>query len=459
MNKVLATRYWLGLLLLVSILFMPAAPVVQAQQSGTQGTIIVAVAANAPPFAAQAENGEIVGFDINIMQTVARTAGLRVHYEAVPFAQLIPGVATRLYDAAIGCIFINDTRRTLVDFTVAYFTTGAVLVYPKLAPPLYDFSDLTEEMVIAVFADSPGEITVKEKSVAQILPFDNEALMVNALTSGNADAILIDEITALRMIRANPEANLGMASGLLSNNQCGIVVSKENHQLLLELNAALTRMKNNGRYLTIYRRWFGTRPLNGPRPLARPTPHTDLTDGGVSIPPAATTALDPLVESALGLYLLTMASEPATYQLLELATDNLWLESMTVPQADTLRGIQTLTTGALQVQSGTWQSTRVDPIAMTVRISATVPLSTTVAGGTVVSGTVVSGTVDGETGDGETQSEGVTATALQPHKSYQLTVADDGSLRGSYTLYTTAVPTTSVVLTETLEFVGKRVLQ
>ncbi len=443
-------------LLLIGFLLPSTVPAAHAQTGMTRGTLIIAIAADGPPFAALAENGQVVGFDIDLMKTVARTAGLRVSYESVPFVQLIPGVATRLYDAALGCIFINDERKALIDFSTPYFTTGSLLAFSENSAPLYNLTDLTAESKISVIAESAGATFLSNHSSAALFPVNLPQEALELAAARVTDAAFIDEITLSRFQRANPEAQLQAVGGVVTTEQCAIAVSKENPRLLLELNAALTRLKNNGNYLAIYRRWFGSRPLTGPRPVSRPTPTVTNGEGTLpALPASSIIQNDPLVEAAIGSYVLTLTTEPPRYRFIELGLDGQWLESQMVPNADSFRGVQSLTSGQLPVQSGIWQVMRTDPIAHTVQISATVQISPPVQ----ISPTIqISSTVGisstGKSGDSETVLQ-----PIQPREEYQLTIQDDGTVRGLYTLYQSAVPTVTLLLTETIEIAGKRVIQ
>lgn len=432
-------------LLLLCLLLLPAPSPVLAQSNAIRGTVIIAVATDTPPFASQAANGQVVGFDIDLLTMLVRTAGLRVSYEAVPFIELIPGVATRLYDAAVGCIGVEEERKALVDFSAPYFTSGSVLVVSKNNPPLYDLSDLTPAMTISTMAKSQSEATLRTHNVATVVAVASmpEALALAAarVTAG----ALVEEIVADRFLRSHPEAGLHSVSGLVETGACAIAVSKENPQLLLELNAALTRLKNNGKYLAIYRRWFGNRPLAGPRPASRLAPIPASTQLTTTV--TATTTATPetgLAEAALGAYAVTLLTEPQRYQLLELAPTGLWLESGALTDEAPLRGIQSLGEGQLPVQQGRWQALPTDPLALTIAISATVPLTVTTPG---------------------------PVSPVPSRKEYQLTIQDDGTLQGTYTLYTSVQPTITVVITETVitsktelitetvELIGQRIVQ
>lgn len=442
-------RACLLLCVLGSLLILPAAPPMQAQMNSTRGTIIVGLATDIPPFAAQAENGQVIGFDVELFKLLARTAGLRVAYEAVPFAQLIPGVATRLYDAAIGCMAATDARKTLVDFSAGYLTTGSILVVAADHSPLTTIAELTAETRVSALAESASWRLLTQESSAEVIAVAtlDEALALAAARS--VDAALVEEIAAERFMRLHPEIRLQRTSGLITPNQCAIAVSKDNPQLLLELNAALTRLKNNGKYLALYRRWFGNRPLDGPHAVVLPTQLITTT-------PTTAFPADPRTEAALGAYSLTLLTEPTTYQLIELGSTGEWLEGEVVTSAATLQGITTLAASQQALRRGTWHVVQLDPVAMTVQITATLSLSATATSNALAPTALPPPSAQitaAATGNDSTRPE------LVPlRKEYQVTIAADGKLTGNAILYQSATPTSTQLITTTYSLVGQRII-
>lgn len=64
-----------------------------------------------PPFGFKdSKTGEFVGFDVDIIRAIGRTAGFRVKVENIPFDGLIPALKTRTIDIAINDIGITAER-------------------------------------------------------------------------------------------------------------------------------------------------------------------------------------------------------------------------------------------------------------------------------------------------------------------------------------------------------------
>ncbi|MDP9480301.1 MAG: transporter substrate-binding domain-containing protein, partial [Actinomycetota bacterium] len=73
-----------------------------------------------PPFEFSPRGGPN-GFDIDLMNEIADRADFEVRYENVQFDEIVRGVHSGFYDAAISAMTITTTREQQVDFSDPYF--------------------------------------------------------------------------------------------------------------------------------------------------------------------------------------------------------------------------------------------------------------------------------------------------------------------------------------------------
>ncbi|MEE1239735.1 MAG: transporter substrate-binding domain-containing protein [Acutalibacteraceae bacterium] len=83
--------------------------------------LIIAISPDYEPFEYEA-NGEIVGFDIDLINLIADGIGYNIEYKECEFDSIIMCVAEGEADLGISAISINDTRLQSVDFTDVYVT-------------------------------------------------------------------------------------------------------------------------------------------------------------------------------------------------------------------------------------------------------------------------------------------------------------------------------------------------
>lgn len=92
---------------------------------GNSGTIRVACADSFEPMSYVGQNGEMMGFDVEILLNVAKELDLKVEFTPMEFGALMPTIQSGKADMAIGDIVITAERAEIIDFAPyapAYFT-------------------------------------------------------------------------------------------------------------------------------------------------------------------------------------------------------------------------------------------------------------------------------------------------------------------------------------------------
>jgi len=83
-----------------------------------------------PPFIMES-NGEYSGFEIELWEAIAKEIGVSFEYEKHNFQKLIPLVADKKVDIALGAITINKEREEIVDFSHPIFNSGLRILLSK----------------------------------------------------------------------------------------------------------------------------------------------------------------------------------------------------------------------------------------------------------------------------------------------------------------------------------------
>jgi polar amino acid transport system substrate-binding protein len=118
-------RFFIALLIAVNFI----APTLANAQSA--GIIRVATDATFPPFEFS-KDGKRTGFDIELIETLAKSMGKKVEWTEIDFKGLIPGMVSKRFDMAASAIYITEDRRKVVDFTDPYYPGGLVMVESPL---------------------------------------------------------------------------------------------------------------------------------------------------------------------------------------------------------------------------------------------------------------------------------------------------------------------------------------
>src|SRR5262249_49801325 len=96
------------------------------------GTLKVASDATYPPFeSVNSTTGKIEGFDIDLMNAIARKADFRIEHHNALFDTIFTALANGQYDVVISAATITAERQQVVSFSDPYFVAGQVIVVRK----------------------------------------------------------------------------------------------------------------------------------------------------------------------------------------------------------------------------------------------------------------------------------------------------------------------------------------
>ena len=229
-----------------------------SSQSDNGNVLTVGTEPAFPPFESVGENGELVGFDIDLMTAVAERAGKTAEFDSLPFDGLISALQGGAIDAAISGMTITEERKQSVDFSDPYFKAGLAIAVEEGSEELKTLEAL-EGKKIAVQIGTTGAETAESIPDAEITTFDSAPLALQELANGNVDAVINDAPATLDAIATGNIPGITVVGELLTEEFYGIAMPKGSENVEA-INAALAEVKADGTYSELYKKWFGTEP-------------------------------------------------------------------------------------------------------------------------------------------------------------------------------------------------------
>ena len=105
----------------------PTQPAAQPEgklaQIRAAGKLIVGTSADCPPYESIDENGNFVGFDMDLIRAIGEKLGVEVEIRDMPFDSLIASLQEGKIDAVIAAMQATAEREEKVDFTIPYRMT------------------------------------------------------------------------------------------------------------------------------------------------------------------------------------------------------------------------------------------------------------------------------------------------------------------------------------------------
>ncbi|WP_229399019.1 basic amino acid ABC transporter substrate-binding protein [Micromonospora okii] len=228
-----------------------------------KGTLTVCTHLPYAPFQSKDSTGKVVGFDVDLMDLVAKELGVQQAIVDTPFEGIKSGqdLNTGKCDAAAAGMTITAERQKVMDFSAPYFdATQALLV--KTGKTYRSLDDLRGRKVAVQAATTGRDYArrfAKEKGL-RLVEFEDLAAEQQALANGQVEAAINDLPVWAEYIRENP-GGFVVAAEFDTGEQYGFSVRKDgNPELLRKIDEVLARARQDGTYDSIYERWIGRRP-------------------------------------------------------------------------------------------------------------------------------------------------------------------------------------------------------
>jgi polar amino acid transport system substrate-binding protein len=219
-------------------------------------TITVATDATWPPMEMVDAHKQIVGFDIDYMNAVAREAGLKVVFKNTAWDGIFAGLEAGQYDAIISSVTITPQRQAKYDFSLPYINAGQVLVVPK-AERGSRVADLRGKKVGAQIGTT-GALEVKKSAGVQLKTYDEVGLAFEDMAAGRIAGVVCDEPTAIIYALQKKEysAKFKIVGRPFTREAYGVVVKKGDRALLAQINKGIVAVKKKKIDQQLTRKWL-----------------------------------------------------------------------------------------------------------------------------------------------------------------------------------------------------------
>jgi polar amino acid transport system substrate-binding protein len=213
--------------------------------------------------------GDIVGFDVDIAGEVTRDIfgnPMQVEYRILSSAERITALQRGDVDAVVKTMTITCARRKLVNFSTVYLD-AAQRILTSRDSPITKPADLSGKRVCA------AKGTTSLQRIREIAPPPILVEVVNwadclvTLQQRQVDAVSTDDSILAGLVSQDPY--LHIVGPNMETQPYGIGIQLDNTGLVRFINGTLERIRRDGTWNTLYRKWL---TVLGPAP-APPTPN------------------------------------------------------------------------------------------------------------------------------------------------------------------------------------------
>ena len=258
----------LGTILTISMVFAGCAASTSSSSSSTKadastllgqiknaGKIRIGTEGTYSPFTFHDSTGKLTGFDIDIAEAIAKKLGVKTEYVETKWDGIFAGLDAKRFDIIVNEVGISAERQAKYDFSDPYILSKPVLIVQKDNTTITKFEDLKDKKSAQSLTSNLAKIATKYG--AKLVQVDGFNQSIDLLTSKRADATVNDSLSFLDLKKQKPDVDVKVVAESPDSDKNGIMLNKNNKELLDAVNKALSDIKADGTYLKISEKWFG----------------------------------------------------------------------------------------------------------------------------------------------------------------------------------------------------------
>ncbi len=226
-----------------------------------KGELVLGLDDSFPPMGYN-DNGEIVGFDIDVAREVCAILGVELKLQPIDWNSKEMELNTGNIDCIWNGMSVSPDREEAMSLSIPYLDNHmALVVLPDSG--ISTVEDMAGKK-LAVQTGSTAEEALDapegadlKAAVAEVNGFADNLTALMDLETGASDAVLIDDVVANYLI-ATSGKNMVVLNDFLYAENYAIGFRKGDAALTEAVNDALRQLKESGKLAEIATKWFGS---------------------------------------------------------------------------------------------------------------------------------------------------------------------------------------------------------
>ena len=227
----------------------------------TPDTWVVLTSSGYEPYEMVNEQGELIGFDIDLMHAIADEIGVEITWNDVNFDGILASLQAGQADLAIAGISPTEERAQSVDFSDVYYSSvdglENYLVFES-SDAFTSLADLTGGIIGTQLGTVQQELM---DSLAGEFDYTVETRTVNAqlieeIKNGLMDGMVVESLVADSILESNPNFSKVLIDESLDGIYGSAMAFPKDSDLVSQVNDALATLKENGTVDELITKWF-----------------------------------------------------------------------------------------------------------------------------------------------------------------------------------------------------------
>jgi len=237
--------------------FAPLASAQTVADIKKKGEVTIGMLVDFPPYGTTNAQNQPDGYDADVARLLAKDWGVKANIVPVTGPNRIPFLLTNKVDLLVASLAVTPERAKQVQFSQPY-AAATIVLYGKVGSNIKSAADL-KGVRIGVARASTQDVAVTKAAPegAEIRRFDDDASAMQALISGQVDAIGCSVTVAAQIAKRVP-ANTFENKFTLVQQAMAIAMRPGQDDLLKNVNEFVSKNTANGELNKLYRKWLET---------------------------------------------------------------------------------------------------------------------------------------------------------------------------------------------------------
>ncbi len=221
------------------------------------GEMRIGVDASALPFALAGKNG-LAGIDIDLGYALAGELNVPVRFVNMSIDSLYDSILSNQTDLIISSLPVEPWRMGEIRYTGPYFNAGLVLVSDSTIINMHDVPGHSLAYEFASSADTQVRRWSRLIAEFEQRPYQRATHALDAVRIGEANAALVDAISALLYLQDHPDWSPNL--NYVTDNEFAIAVYLHRGETFEYIDYALQAVQESGKLDAILIHWLGRLP-------------------------------------------------------------------------------------------------------------------------------------------------------------------------------------------------------
>ena len=267
-----------------------------AQQSGgNQEKLTMVTSADYPPYefrdTATGKN-DIIGFDVDIANRIAKELGFKLEIKDTDFNGLIPALQAGRADFVMAGMTPTEERKKNVDFSDTYYEAKNTIVAKK-GSNLTKPEDLASKKVGVQLGSIQEKAAQKFKGV-ELKALNKTSEIIQEIKAGRINAAIIEDTIAKGFIANNPDLEFNTIPNTEASGSA--IAFPKGSKRIGDFNRVLKQMKDSGELETLVKKWFEN-PIKTQSASATPTSSSNSSLSFAKIAPSIPYIVEGILET------------------------------------------------------------------------------------------------------------------------------------------------------------------